>query len=165
MDSFEWNFQYLERYGLHYVNFSDPARPRTPKASAIWYRGLISDNGFKHGYTQPGGWGSAPELTEDFYYGTFPEDFAWAAATAAYQVEGGWNADGKLFILSANVGGGLQLGATHKSQTTHRVQHVFFLTTDYRDCYVGLQVWIIRELVLTLGEGSKQYVKMNTNHN
>ncbi|XP_025089742.1 lactase-phlorizin hydrolase-like isoform X2 [Pomacea canaliculata] len=95
MDSFEWNFQYLERYGLHYVNFSDPARPRTPKASAIWYRGLISDNGFKHGYTQPGGWGSAPELTEDFYYGTFPEDFAWAAATAAYQVEGGWNADGK----------------------------------------------------------------------
>ncbi len=27
-------------------------------------------------------------------YGTFPEDFVWATATAAYQIEGAWNADG-----------------------------------------------------------------------
>ena len=25
----------------------------------------------------------------------FPKDFLWGAASAAYQVEGGWNADGK----------------------------------------------------------------------
>ncbi|XP_070205868.1 lactase/phlorizin hydrolase-like isoform X2 [Littorina saxatilis] len=95
MDNFEWNAGYSEKFGLHYVNFTDPTRTRVPKASAVWFKSLIADHGFKHGYTQPGGWGSAPELTNDFYYGTFPKDFVWAAATAAYQVEGGWNADGK----------------------------------------------------------------------
>ncbi|KAK7499141.1 hypothetical protein BaRGS_00009688 [Batillaria attramentaria] len=95
MDNFEWNAGYSEKFGIHYVNFSDPERPRTPKASAIWYKTLIADHGFKHGFTQPGGWGTAPELMDDFYYGTFPKDFKWAAATAAYQVEGAWNEDGK----------------------------------------------------------------------
>jgi len=31
---------------------------------------------------------------DDFIYGQFPEDFAWSAATASYQIEGGWNEDG-----------------------------------------------------------------------
>eukprot|EP00057_Strongylocentrotus_purpuratus_P019814 XP_011674288.1 PREDICTED: lactase-like protein [Strongylocentrotus purpuratus] len=30
-----------------------------------------------------------------FLYGTFPDDFAWSSATSSYQIEGGWNADGK----------------------------------------------------------------------
>jgi len=32
---------------------------------------------------------------EEMLYDTFPEDFVWGAATAAYQIEGGWNEDGK----------------------------------------------------------------------
>lgn len=34
-------------------------------------------------------------VDETLLYGQFPADFKWAAATSAYQIEGGWNADGK----------------------------------------------------------------------
>ncbi|XP_059161912.1 uncharacterized protein LOC131944999 [Physella acuta] len=95
MDNLEWTRAYDERFGLHYVNFTDPARPRTPKASARFIKTLIADGGFKHGYTQKGGWGTAVEMTDDFLYGKFPENFAWGMATSAYQIEGAWDADGK----------------------------------------------------------------------
>ena len=32
---------------------------------------------------------------EPLLYGTFPDGFVWGTATAAYQVEGAWNEDGK----------------------------------------------------------------------
>ncbi|XP_018320189.2 myrosinase 1-like [Agrilus planipennis] len=42
MDNFEWRFGYTYRYGIHFVNFTDPDRPRTAKRSATFYKNVIS---------------------------------------------------------------------------------------------------------------------------
>jgi lactase-phlorizin hydrolase len=41
-------------------------------------------------------------MINDFYYGSFPDDFAWSSATASYQVEGAWNLDGKEIQILQN---------------------------------------------------------------
>ena len=46
MDNFEWAAGYAEKFGLHYINFTDPARPRVPKDSSLYYGQIIADNGF-----------------------------------------------------------------------------------------------------------------------
>ena len=46
MDNFEWARGYSERFGVHFVDFTDPARPRTPKASATYLKQVFEDNGF-----------------------------------------------------------------------------------------------------------------------
>ncbi|NXX06148.1 LPH hydrolase, partial [Larus smithsonianus] len=83
MDNFEWLNGYDPTFGLHQVDFDNPNRPRTPKRSAVYYAEIIRNNGI-------------PLPKEDeFLYGEFPKNFWWSVATAAYQIEGGWRADGK----------------------------------------------------------------------
>jgi len=47
MDNFEWNDGYSALFGLHKVNFTDPTRQRVPKQSALFYKQLVEDNGWK----------------------------------------------------------------------------------------------------------------------
>ena len=49
MDNFEWASGYRERFGMHYVDFTDPERPRTQKESAKLYAQIVADNGFNAG--------------------------------------------------------------------------------------------------------------------
>ncbi|KAF2897348.1 hypothetical protein ILUMI_08827 [Ignelater luminosus] len=42
LDNFEWRDGYISRFGLHHVDFNDPGRKRTPKASAEYYRKVIA---------------------------------------------------------------------------------------------------------------------------
>uniref|UniRef100_A0A3B5Q9K7 beta-glucosidase n=1 Tax=Xiphophorus maculatus TaxID=8083 RepID=A0A3B5Q9K7_XIPMA len=46
LDNLEWGVGYTERFGLFYVNRTDPDLPRTPKASVSYYSSIISCNGF-----------------------------------------------------------------------------------------------------------------------
>ncbi|XP_069683251.1 cytosolic beta-glucosidase-like [Periplaneta americana] len=42
IDSLEWHAGYESRFGLYYVNVTDPARPRIPKASSYMMKGITS---------------------------------------------------------------------------------------------------------------------------
>ncbi|XP_068894408.1 myrosinase 1-like [Tenebrio molitor] len=42
MDNFEWTAGYSERFGMYSVDFEDSDRPRTPKASAAYYKQVIA---------------------------------------------------------------------------------------------------------------------------
>ena len=46
MDDFDWDEGYGSTFGLYQVDFTDPSRKRTAKASVSFYRQLIADNGW-----------------------------------------------------------------------------------------------------------------------
>lgn len=46
MDNFEWANGYTDRFGIHWVNFTDSERPRIPKESTKALQKIIVDNGF-----------------------------------------------------------------------------------------------------------------------
>ena len=46
MDNFEWAEGMKQRFGLAWVDFDDPARPRTLKQSGEWYGRVAAENGF-----------------------------------------------------------------------------------------------------------------------
>lgn len=46
MDNFEWATGFSERFGLFYVNHSDPNLPRVAKNSVSTYATIITCNGF-----------------------------------------------------------------------------------------------------------------------
>lgn len=46
MDNFEWANGYTDRFGVHWVNFTDPERQRIPKQSSELLIQIFTDNGF-----------------------------------------------------------------------------------------------------------------------
>ncbi|GJQ82458.1 hypothetical protein Trydic_g11869 [Trypoxylus dichotomus] len=54
LDNFEWMDGYLEKFGLHSVNFDDPDRPREAKMSSHVYRNIIKTRRINRSFTPPG---------------------------------------------------------------------------------------------------------------
>ncbi|CAM2100551.1 unnamed protein product [Caretta caretta] len=46
MDNLEWATGFAEKFGLHYINYTDPNLPRIPRESSKYYSSIIQCNGF-----------------------------------------------------------------------------------------------------------------------
>lgn len=60
---------------------------------------------------------------------TFPKDFLWSASTAATQIEGGWNADGK----GSPSGTPWSMTAPARSPTARTPTSPLIFTTGWRE--------------------------------
>ncbi|BFZ09306.1 hypothetical protein BsWGS_12345 [Bradybaena similaris] len=92
VDGFDWNHGYTSKTGLYFVDMGIQGRPRYPRSSVNFYKELIKKRGFDNDVKN---FRAFPDDRDEFFYGYFPSYFQWGVATAAYQVEGAWNEDGK----------------------------------------------------------------------
>ena len=78
---------------------------------------------------------------------TFPKDFLWSASTAATQIEGGWNADGKGEILLVHMENGLYL--YQLILLVYLVVEVLLLLQlVLREPYIGLVEMLLKKQVI-----------------
>ncbi|KAM9330405.1 beta-klotho [Gastrophryne carolinensis] len=75
MDSFEWQDGYKYRRGLFYVDFNNKDKTLTPKTSALYYKQVISQNGFSSGsHDSP-------------VAGNFPCNYSWGVTDSVLKAE------------------------------------------------------------------------------
>lgn len=46
-DNFEWKEGYVERFGIHYINFTSPEKERVPKKSAEFFKTFMTSKSFE----------------------------------------------------------------------------------------------------------------------
>ncbi|XP_045457592.1 lactase-phlorizin hydrolase-like [Melitaea cinxia] len=123
MDNFEWMDGYGDRFGLYEVDYDSPERTRTPRKSAYVYKEIVRTRTLDYQYEPDMSLNTLSErrvpttlmmiwLFHLIFYGVcfclaenkttnrheprkFPDGMLFGTATSSYQVEGGWNADGK----------------------------------------------------------------------
>lgn len=49
-DNFEWKMGYVERFGIHYINFLSEAKTRVPKMSALFFKEFLKTKNFSCEY-------------------------------------------------------------------------------------------------------------------
>ncbi|PZC77126.1 hypothetical protein B5X24_HaOG203680 [Helicoverpa armigera] len=92
MDNMEWLEGYVACFGLYHVDYQDPARTRTPRKTAFIYKHIIKNRYIDYDLLAVAATCQEPTVRNQR---RFPDDFLFGAATASYQIEGGWDADGK----------------------------------------------------------------------
>ncbi|ENN76115.1 hypothetical protein YQE_07363, partial [Dendroctonus ponderosae] len=113
MNDVEWYEGWTTNLGHYHVDFYSPNRTRTPKQSAAYYKKVVTTNCLLDScqpatkrimFQGEGTPGSHAHLFSDEVSNiAFPEGFMWGSASAAYQVEGACDVDGKASGLMQQV--------------------------------------------------------------